>query len=208
MHPLAPAFRAQPGGFIRGAGIRPRPRTHREPSRARSQRAYSPRCSHVILCWLALLPARITENACGQTWPELRRELDRIHVGAFAGPAGTFRQRTEITKPQAAILKALDISAPPCIYQLNRRGGIAPTAPPPDTRRLTDAKARHLIGCTCVRLSGMAVLLLVRGYGMMTSLRAAVPVLRRLHAEGASSSGTRSIWRRSAPDAAWAASCS
>src|SRR5271166_5479420 len=98
-------------------------------------------------------------------------------VGAFAGPAGTFRQRTEITKPQAAILKALDISAPPRIYQLNRRGGIAPTAPPPDTRRLTDAKARHLIGCTCVRLSGMAVLLLVRGYGMMTSLRAAVPVL-------------------------------
>ncbi len=52
-----------------------------------------------------------SENACGQTWPELRRELDRIH-------AGTFRQRTEITKPQAAILKALETSAPPRIYQL------------------------------------------------------------------------------------------
>lgn len=176
-----------------------RPACHRREDRIRA---------HVILCWLALLPARITENACGQRWPELRRELDRIHVGAFAGPAGTFRQRTEITKPQAAILKPLDISAPPRIYQLNRRGGIAPAAPRPDTHRLTDAKARHLIRCTCVRLSGMAVLLLVSGYGMMTSLRAAVPVLRRLHAEGASSSGTRSIWRRSAPDAAWAASCS
>jgi transposase len=86
-----------------------RPVWHRREDRIRA---------HVILCWLALLLARISENACGQTWPELRRELDRIHVGTFTGPAGTFRQRTEITKPQAAILKALDISTPPRIYQL------------------------------------------------------------------------------------------
>ena len=52
------------------------------------------------------------------TWPELRRELGKIHIGTFTGPAGTFRQRTEITKPQAAILKTLQISAPPRIYQL------------------------------------------------------------------------------------------
>jgi len=86
-----------------------RPVWHRREDRIRA---------HVILCWLALLLARISENACGQTWPELRRELDKIHVGTFAGPAGTFRQRTEITKRQAAILKALEISAPPRIYQL------------------------------------------------------------------------------------------
>jgi IS4 transposase len=86
-----------------------RPVYHRREHRIRA---------HVILCWLALLLARITENACGQTWPELRRELDKIHVGTFTGPAGTFRQRTEITKPQAAILKALEISGPPRIYQL------------------------------------------------------------------------------------------
>ena len=86
-----------------------RPVYHRREDRIRA---------HVILCWLALLLARIAENACGGTWPELRRELDKIHVGTFAGPAGTFRQRTEITKPQAEILKALEISAPPRIYQL------------------------------------------------------------------------------------------
>jgi transposase len=86
-----------------------RPVWHRREDRIRA---------HVILCWLALLLARISENAIGQTWPELRRELDKIHVGTFAGPAGTFRQRTEITKRQAAILKALEISAPPRIYQL------------------------------------------------------------------------------------------
>jgi hypothetical protein len=86
-----------------------RPVYHRREHRIRA---------HVILCWLALLLARIAENACGQTWPQLRRELDRIHIGTFTGPAGTFRQRTEITKPQAAILKALQISTPPRIYQL------------------------------------------------------------------------------------------
>lgn len=86
-----------------------RPVWHRREDRIRA---------HVILCWLALLLARISENATGRTWPELRRELDKIHVGTFTGPAGTFRQRTEITKRQAAILKALEISAPPRIYQL------------------------------------------------------------------------------------------
>jgi hypothetical protein len=72
----------------------------------------------VILCWLALLLARIAENTCGATWPELRRQLDRIAVGTFAGPAGTFRQRTEITDAQQDILTRLGIDPPPRIYQL------------------------------------------------------------------------------------------
>ena len=74
--------------------------------------------AHVILCWLALLLARTAENACGATWPELRRELGRIAVGTFTGPAGTFRQRTEITPAQACILAKLAIDPPPKIYQL------------------------------------------------------------------------------------------
>ena len=48
-----------------------RPVFHRREDRIRA---------HVILCWLALLLARIAENACGQTWPELRRELEKIHA--------------------------------------------------------------------------------------------------------------------------------
>jgi hypothetical protein len=89
--------------------IDPRPVYHRKEERIRA---------HVLLCWLALLLARISENACGDTWPNLRRELDRIHVGTFAGPAGTFRQRTELTKAQRDILRALKIDVPPRIYQL------------------------------------------------------------------------------------------
>jgi hypothetical protein len=86
-----------------------RPACHRKEERIRA---------HIILCWLALLLARTAENACGDTWPDLRRELDRIHVGTFTGPAGTFRQRTEITKAQHGILHRLNIDVPPRIYQL------------------------------------------------------------------------------------------
>ena len=86
-----------------------RPVFHRREDRIRA---------HVLLCWLALLLARIAENACGSTWPELRRELDKIQVGTFTGPAGIFRQRTEITPAQAAILGQLGIDPPPKIYQL------------------------------------------------------------------------------------------
>lgn len=70
------------------------------------------------MCWLALLLTRVAENACGDTWSNLRRELDRIHVGTFTGPAGTFRRLTEITKAQRAILSQLKIDLPPRIYQL------------------------------------------------------------------------------------------
>jgi hypothetical protein len=28
----------------------------------------------------------------------IRRELERIHLGTFTEPAGTFRQRTELSK--------------------------------------------------------------------------------------------------------------
>ena len=86
-----------------------RPVYHRKEERIRA---------HVILCWLALLLARIAENATGDTWPQLRRQLDRIAVGTFTGPAGTFRQRTEISPAQAAILEQPGIDPPPRIYQL------------------------------------------------------------------------------------------
>jgi len=43
--------------------------------------------AHVMLCWLALLLARITKSAADRTWPEIRHEMQRIHVGTFTGPA-------------------------------------------------------------------------------------------------------------------------
>ena len=86
-----------------------RPVYHRKEDRIRA---------HVVLCWLALLLIRLAETTGQDTWPALRHELDRIAVGTFAGPAGLFRQRTEITKPQRDILAKLHLEPPPRIYQL------------------------------------------------------------------------------------------
>jgi transposase len=86
-----------------------RPVYHRKEQRIRA---------HVVLCWLALLLVRLVETTCADTWPSLRRELDRLAIGTFTGPAGVFRQRTEITKPQHDILAKLDLDPPPRIYQL------------------------------------------------------------------------------------------
>ena len=74
--------------------------------------------AHVVLCWLALLLIRIIETATGETWPAVRRHLDRLQVGTFTGPAGTFRQRTELTKAQTDLLARLDIPAPKPIIEL------------------------------------------------------------------------------------------
>ena len=74
--------------------------------------------AHVILCWLALLLIRIIETTAGDTWSNIRRHLDRLHVGTFTGPAGTFRQRTELTKPQRDLLAKLAIAPPKQIVEL------------------------------------------------------------------------------------------
>ncbi|MBU2602969.1 MAG: transposase [Actinobacteria bacterium] len=86
-----------------------RPVYHRKEDRIRA---------HVLLCWLALLLIRIAETSCSDTWPNLRRELERLHLGTFQGAAGTFRQRTEVTAKQRAILGTLELPEPPRIQEL------------------------------------------------------------------------------------------
>jgi hypothetical protein len=51
-------------------------------------------------------------------WPAMRRELQRISIGTFTGPADTFRQRTDLHKTARELLTALDISVPRKIYEL------------------------------------------------------------------------------------------
>lgn len=74
--------------------------------------------AHVTLCWLALLLVRITETTTGNTWPAIRADLQRLHVGTFTGPAGTFRRRTELTKPVRDLLAKLQLTAPKPIIEL------------------------------------------------------------------------------------------
>jgi Transposase DDE domain len=75
--------------------------------------------AHVTLCWLALLLIRIIETHTGDTWNNIRRELQRLHVGYFTGPAGTYHQTTDTTPAQRHILTGLDLPAPPRILQLD-----------------------------------------------------------------------------------------
>jgi hypothetical protein len=68
--------------------------------------------AHVVLCWLALLLIRLAETATGETWRNLRHDLDLMHVGEFVGPTGRVLQRTETTPRQAQILRALGVAEP------------------------------------------------------------------------------------------------
>ena len=87
-----------------------RPVYHRREDRIRA---------HVILCWLALLLIRVTENATGQTWNRVRAELQRQHAVTWTGPAGAFRQTTDLTKPLRDIYTALAIEPPKKILALD-----------------------------------------------------------------------------------------
>jgi hypothetical protein len=74
--------------------------------------------AHVVLCWLALLLVRIVETTTGATWRALAAELHRLQVITFTGPDGTFRQRTELTKPQRDIYAKLGLDPPAKIIEL------------------------------------------------------------------------------------------
>jgi hypothetical protein len=69
--------------------------------------------AHIQLCWLALLLIRVAENATGDTWRNLRHELDRMHVVTLATPDGRVAQRSAATHGQQHILRALDLHEPP-----------------------------------------------------------------------------------------------
>ncbi|MGH2869918.1 MAG: IS1634 family transposase [Solirubrobacteraceae bacterium] len=87
-----------------------RPVHHRKEDRIRA---------HVQLCWLALLLIRIAENQTGDTWRNVRRELQRLHQGTFRGNAGLAQKTSETTAAQLRILRALGLEPPPAFPALD-----------------------------------------------------------------------------------------
>jgi hypothetical protein len=81
--------------------------------------------AHVQLCWLALLLIRVAETRAGDTWRNLRHELDRMHLVTMDTADGRIAQRTAITADQYAILAALQLREPGLIhdYQLPEDAG-------------------------------------------------------------------------------------
>jgi hypothetical protein len=77
----------------------------------------------VLLCWLALLLVRLVETRTGQTWHHLRPALQRLHVGTFTGPAGTYQQTTTPGTDVKAVFAALDVELPPTVLRLDTPAG-------------------------------------------------------------------------------------
>jgi hypothetical protein len=71
--------------------------------------------AHVTLCWLALLLIRVAETRTGETWGNLRDELQLLHLGTFTSPTATITRRTDTTPAQQRILAALDVDEPPLL---------------------------------------------------------------------------------------------
>lgn len=78
--------------------------------------------AHVLLCFLALVLARIAERQTGLTWDKIRSVMERMHLGEFKLKDGRILQRTELTHGQANILKKLNISIPPQVYKVDIKG--------------------------------------------------------------------------------------
>ena len=72
--------------------------------------------AHVQLCWLALLLLRVVENATGDTWRNVRQELDRMHLVTLATADGHVAQPSATTDGHKAILSALHLPEPPRFF--------------------------------------------------------------------------------------------
>jgi hypothetical protein len=69
--------------------------------------------AHVQLCWLALLLIRVVENATGDTWRNVRHELDRMHLVTLESRDGRVAQRSMTTAAQRRLFAALGLPEPP-----------------------------------------------------------------------------------------------
>lgn len=74
--------------------------------------------AHVAITVLALLLERAAEQACADTWRNIRDDLERIQLAQLLSPHGTLWQVTEPTPAAAKRLKSLNIAPPPPVLSL------------------------------------------------------------------------------------------
>jgi transposase len=86
------------------SGLKLRPVYHWTPDRIQA---------HIALTVLALLLERVIENACGDTWRNIRDSLDQIKIAQLLSPHGTVWQVTEPGPKARNVLKSLKIESPP-----------------------------------------------------------------------------------------------
>ena len=91
------------------SGLKLRPVYHWAPHRIHA---------HVALTVLALLLERVAEQACSDTWRNIRADLKQIKLAQLLSPNGTVWQVTEPGPDAAKRLKSLKINNPPPILEL------------------------------------------------------------------------------------------
>lgn len=91
------------------SGLKLRPLFHWAPHRIHA---------HVALTVLSLLLERVAEQACGDTWRNIKDDLRRIKLAQLLSPNGTVWQVTEPTADASKRLKSLQIHKPPPILNL------------------------------------------------------------------------------------------
>lgn len=88
------------------SGLRMRPVHHWAPHRIHA---------HVFLTVLALLLERVAEQACGDTWRNIRDDLKQVKLAQLSSSTGTLWQVTEPRPEARNRLKSLEIANPPTI---------------------------------------------------------------------------------------------
>ena len=78
--------------------------------------------AHVLLCWLALLLIRLAETKTGQTWCQIRHQLQIVHAIECIDGNTRVRRRIELTPAQRRLFEALDIEKPPLLLDLSSHG--------------------------------------------------------------------------------------
>lgn len=73
---------------------------------------------HILLCFMALVLARIVEHKTQKSWSHVRNEMQRLHCGEFQIESKKFRQLTEVSLEQKQILKELNIQEPSTIVDI------------------------------------------------------------------------------------------
>jgi hypothetical protein len=90
------------------SGIKIRPVFHWAPHRI---------CAHVSLTMISLLLERIAENACQDTWRNIRDDLKQLKLIQFLTPDGPLWQRTEPSAAAHKRLKQLGLQLPPQVLK-------------------------------------------------------------------------------------------
>jgi transposase len=75
--------------------------------------------AYVAITVLSLLLERTIEQACQDTWRNIRDDLERIQLALLLSPHGRVRQVTQLSRDTAKRLKTLRIPPPKPILNLD-----------------------------------------------------------------------------------------